>query len=168
MSDNIFINFIGKHFNDIKGKFQTQIRKLGFEFDHDVFYDTMLKCNTKFFDETALEEEMENYFWTAFKNNTMRELRYARNKNNEGEDTINEESLGTTEDDNENDDNIIEDYVKVSNMIIDEFGMDLYKLFSLHANGTQYKDLVPKDKINDIKYQFRKIRDYVRNNYKRK
>lgn len=161
---NTFIDFIGNHFDKLKGKFKTQIRKIGFEFDDDVFSDTILKCHNKFLSEKMLESEMENYFWTAFKTNTIRELRYSRNKNKVGEEMITDELLGST-DDEEND--IYEDYEKISNMIIDEFGMDLYKLFSLHANGIGYNQLAKTNDINELKYQFRKIREYIRKNYKK-
>lgn len=166
MSNNVFLNFVGKHFNELKGKFTTQIRKIGFDFNHDVFYDTMLKCNDKITDTNTLDEEMENYFWIAFKNNTMREFNYSRNKLTEGEEAITDEVLGTTEDDVYTDFSY-SDYENVSKMIIKEFGVDLYKLFALHANGTEYKDLVKESEVNDLKYKFRKIRDYVRKNYQK-
>lgn len=167
MKNNKFIEFVGEHLNVLKGKFATQIRKLGYDFDEDIFSDTIVKCNEKFFDDEALENEMENYFWASFKNNTMRELNYYWSRNKVSDENITDEVMGSTEDDNIKED-VYEEYIIVSNMIIKEFGIQLYKLFSLHANGTEYDELIRESNIKDLKYQFRKIREYVRKNYKRK
>lgn len=163
-NNNTFINVIGKHFNEIKTKFMKQIQSLGFTFDNDVFSDTMIKCNDKYTKKNATDEEMINYFWGAFKMNTLREFNYSRNK-------YREDISAVTENDDIEDvtDNIYyeDDYEKVSNMIIDEFGLDLYKLFCLHANGMKYKDLVKTIDPRELHYKFKQIREYVRKNYKR-
>lgn len=87
----------------------------------------------------------------------MRELYYSKNKL-KSELTIDIK-------DEINDINQI-DFDKVSQLIIDEFGCELYQLFALHANGTSYEELSKLTDIDNIKYKFRCIRKFVRENYK--
>lgn len=157
--DNVFLTVIAKHLDEITKKFTAQIKKIGLTFDNDVFYDTMLKCNSKYKKNESTDDEMINYFWGAFKMNTMREINYSRNKKRE--------NISALTDDIEDEVYYEDDYEKISKMIIEKFGLDLYKLFSLHANGMKYKDLVKTIDKKELHYKFKQIREYVRENYQR-
>lgn len=99
------------------------------------------------------------YFWTAFKNNTLRDLKYSRNKlrSDFPEDIVDEIDFET----------ITEDFEKISKMIILEFGEELFEYFVLHTNGMSYEKLYKLSNIDNLKYKFRRIRDYVRKNFSR-
>lgn len=154
--DNSFMESISNHFNSIKEDFRCKITRIGLSFNEDIFSDTIIKCNNNLKDRKCNQNDMISYFWQAFKNNTLRELYYSRNK------LTDELSIDIKDDIQEN--NLI-DFDRVSKMIIDEFGCDLYQLFVLHANGTSYEELDKLTDIHNLKYKFRCIRKYVRENY---
>lgn len=152
-----FMESISEQFNSIKEDFKCKIKRIGLSFDEDIFSDTIIKCNNNLKDRKCNKKDMISYFWQAFKNNTLRELYYSRNKLR-GELTID------IKDEPYNIEEI--DFDKVSQMIIDEYGCELYQLFALHANGTSYEELSKLTDINNVKYKFRCIRKYIRDNYK--
>lgn len=156
-SCNNFMESISKQFNNIREDFKCKIKRIGLSFDDDIFSDTIIKCNNNLKDRHFTQKDMISYFWQAFKNNTLRELYYSKNKL-KSELTIDIK-------DEINDINQI-DFDKVSQLIIDEFGCELYQLFALHANGTSYEELSKLTDIDNIKYKFRCIRKFVRENYK--
>ena len=98
------------------------------------------------------------YFWMAFKNNTLREIGYIRNNTT---DQIPEDII------DEYDDEKIDLFDVVTKLIIDEFGEEIYQLFSLHANGMTYEELYKITKKENLKYIFRKVREYVRGKIKK-
>lgn len=151
-----FLDFIAKNLRSLIKSFKEKIAKSGLNFDEDVFSETMLKCNEKLKGKNLPDEEMASYFWVAFKLNTLRELKYLRNNTTDIiPDSSNEENLPFNE----------EKFEKVSNIIIKHFGERLYTLFAMHANGMSYNELGKITDVNKLKYQFRKIRDYVRTHY---
>lgn len=155
MATNRFMEMIGVNFDKIKSIFQSKIGKSGYLFDEDVFLDTIIKCNQKLSAETFEDRQFIAYLWTAFKNNTLRELNYFRNK---GDDVFPEDLLIEPEDKTL--------FYEVSKLIIDNFGEAIYKLFLLHANGATYEDLDKISDIPDLKNKFRKVREFVREELK--
>lgn len=159
MDKNRFMFFLSKNFQEIKENFKRQITALGFVFDDDVFSETIIKCNEKIDEkyQNLNDDEMINYFWQAFRINTMRELKYLRNNTTDTFPVL-----------YENEETSYEKFENVSEMIISRFGEDLYNLFMLHANGMSYKELGKISDIKNLKYQFRCVREYVRENYPNK
>lgn len=151
MAEDDFMCKIGENFEKIKKTFKNMIKKQGYDFNEDVFMDTIIKCDNKLKGKNLKYDEIIKYLWMAFKNNTLRELNYFRNNST---DVFPENLL------EEPKDNTL--FYKVSRIIIDEFGVDMYKAFILHANGVTYNELDNMYDIPDIKYVFRKIREYVR------
>lgn len=80
-----FIQHINDHYDELKWKFYKFCKEKHYDFDLDIFSDTILKCyetitkNGKLADTT--NQGIENYFFRAFKNNIMNEKRYSRCKN---------------------------------------------------------------------------------------
>lgn len=157
-SNNIFMETISPYFDELETICRERANKMNLMFDEDVFLNTIEQCNKKITEKLSKEDTIK-YFWTAFKNNTYRELLYARNKYT---DELNED-MDIIEDDYD----AHEDFNNVSKMIINKFGDKLYQLFALHANGKPYKELQKLTTISNLKYKFRCIRDYIRKNYKR-
>lgn len=156
-STNNFMDSISKQFNNIKEDFKCKIKRIGLSFDEDIFSDTIIKCNNNLKNRNCNQKDMILYFWQAFKNNTLRELYYSRNK-------LRDELTIDIKDDIYDIELI--DFDKVSQMIIDEYGCELYQLFALHANGTSYEELSKLTDIPNVKYKFRCIRKYILDNYK--
>ena len=153
-----FLTYVANNFKTIKNKFELQIKRVGLSFDEDIFSDTILKCNEKLKESNINDKEMLYYFWMAFKNNTLREIGYIRN-NTTGQ--IPEDII------DEYDDEKIDLFDVVTKLIIDEFGEEIYQLFSLHANGMTYEELYKITKKENLKYIFRKVREYVRGKIKK-
>lgn len=151
-----FLEYIGNNFDKVKNKFEEYITNMGHTFDEDVFSETLLKCDTKMKDKEITGSEMQSYFFMAFKNNTLREKKYARNNTTDKipENLLEEEPY---------DEEVIND---ITRLIIENFGTELYGLFLLHANGKKYKELEEMTTLKNLKYKFRKIREFVRKNYK--
>ena len=153
-----FLTYVANNFKTIKNKFELQIKRVGLSFDEDIFSDTILKCNEKLNESNINDKEMLYYFWMAFKNNTLREIGYIRNNTT---DQIPEDII------DEYDDEKIDLFDVVTKLIIDEFGEEIYQLFSLHANGMTYEELYKITKKENLKYIFRKVREYVRGKIKK-
>lgn len=151
-----FLVYIANNFNDVKHKFEVGIERVGLAFDEDIFSDTLIKCNEKLKETNINNNEMIYYFWMAFKNNTLREVGYLRNHTTDEipEDIIDEEY---------NEKNTFE---QVTKLIINEFGEEIYQLFSLHANGMTYEELYKITNLENLKYTFRRVREYVRKQIK--
>lgn len=153
-----FLTYVANNFKTIKNKFELQIKRVGLSFDEDIFSDTILKCNEKLKESNINDKEMLYYFWMAFKNNTLREIGYIRNNTT---DQIPEDII------DEYDDEKIDLFDVVTKLIIEEFGEEIYQLFSLHANGMTYEELYKITKKENLKYIFRKVREYVRGKIKK-
>lgn len=153
---NGFLNTIANKFKNVKDDFMCNIMRLGFAFDYDVFSDTLVRCNEKLVRDDLCENDMLSYFWRAFKNNTLRELGYTRNKTT---DQIPERI------DEQSENNPCERLNEVKGIIVKKFGEELYRLFVLHTNGASYDELKDMTNNNKLKYSFRRIREFVRQRY---
>lgn len=153
--NNEFMETIAPHFDDIKKKFKKNIEKMNLEFNEDIFSQTIENCNKKL--HNVSEDDAVKYLWKAFRNNTLRELQYLKNKN-----TINKILDDVIQTDYE----VNEDFNEISKLIINKFGDELYQLFALHANGKPYRELEKMSIIRNLKYKFRRIREYVKKHYK--
>lgn len=150
------LSYISKIFSSIKEKFNINITKQGLVFNEDIFADTLLKCDEKLSNiENITDEEMIHYFWVAFKNNTLRDLKYLRNATTD--------KIPDVEDEEYTEDNDL--FNNISRDIITKYGRDLYNLFLLHANGMTYEELYNISNIENLKYKFRKIRESIRGKY---
>lgn len=83
----IFINYINNHYEELYGRFKAFCLDKKYEFDEDIFQDTILKCY-KLIERKGLEDisnkGIENYFFMSFKQNLQREKQYARNQKRDG------------------------------------------------------------------------------------
>lgn len=93
----LFLNYINNHYNELKNKYWKFCQEKQYEWDEDIFSDTILKCYECIEKKGELKDKsnygIESYFFKAFKNNIMNEQRYSRNKKrdrNINSDTIND------------------------------------------------------------------------------
>lgn len=77
-----FLHYIANHYNELKQRFQAFCQNKHFDWDEDIFSDTILKCS-EVIGKKGLEDKsdvgIENYFFKAFKTNIQREKQYSRN-----------------------------------------------------------------------------------------
>lgn len=78
-----FMECVGAHYNRLKDKFQRYCKNQHYQFDEDVFDDTIVKVydliGKKGLNDLS-PEGIENYLFMAFKQNTKREKVYYRNR----------------------------------------------------------------------------------------
>lgn len=79
----IFINYINDHYQELYNRFKAFCLDKNYEFDEDIFQDTILKCynliKRKGLEDIS-DKGIENYFFMSFKQNLQRETQYARNQ----------------------------------------------------------------------------------------
>lgn len=98
MTDHrLYLNYINDHYNELKFKYYNFCKLQHYDWDEDVFSDTILKCYESIEKKGKLNDTtpygMESYTFLAFKNNIRNEQRYCRNKNrdkNISSDNIND------------------------------------------------------------------------------
>ena len=95
--ETLFLNYINSHYNELKRKYFKFCQEKQYEFDADIFSDTILKCYDCIVKKGGLKDKsahgIESYFFIAFRNNIMNEQRYSRNKKrdrNINSDSIND------------------------------------------------------------------------------
>ncbi len=94
---DIFLEHIAKHYNELKAKYKTFCGLNNYAWDEDIFSDTILKCYDAISKKGCLNDKtdqgIQNYFFISFKLNCKREGQYARNQKrdlNITSDNINE------------------------------------------------------------------------------
>ena len=78
--ENIFFHNVEPRFKNFKNKMKILSKKNNIIFNEDVFMDTLIKCSNTFSNKNATNEEIDNYFWVAFKQNNF--SNFSRNKFN--------------------------------------------------------------------------------------
>ena len=79
----LFLNYISDNYKDLYFKYRQFCKEKQYEWDEDIFQDTIIKCfdtitkNGKLKDPSP--QGIENYFFISFKTNLKREKQYARN-----------------------------------------------------------------------------------------
>ena len=93
----LFLLYINDNYNKLKNKYWKFCQEKQYDFDEDIFSDTIIKCYDCIKKKGELKDKssygIESYFFKAFKNNIMNEKRYSRNKKrdrNINSDTIND------------------------------------------------------------------------------
>lgn len=79
----LFLNYISDNYKDLYFKYRQFCKEKQYEWDEDIFQDTILKCNDTITKNGKLKDTspqgIENYFFISFKTNLKREKQYARN-----------------------------------------------------------------------------------------
>ena len=81
---DLFINYISEHYDELKAKYRTFCGLNGYNWDEDIYSDTILKCYDaiakKGYLNDTTSQGIENYMFISFKLNVKREGQYARNQ----------------------------------------------------------------------------------------
>ena len=159
---NIFFDNVAPRFDSFKKEIKKLAKKNGIEFDEDVFMDTILKCGTSFSNLNNTNEDINLYFWKAYKQNS-----YSNFTRNKFKSTVDIDNIG---------DNIIDECYnnyeidEIVNLIKTEvkekFGNNIYKAWILHVcEGLSYKELQNNGFENlNLHNDFRQIKRYILNN----
>lgn len=151
-----YLNQISLHYEEIKKSFQANMSKLKMKFDEDIFQDTLIKCSETYKDDVSDIKKIKAYFWTAFKTNTINcNQRRKRVEDIDATpvDIIDEEYMEE-----------IDEFVEIAkDALYGEFGEEITDLWLRHVTkDEEYEDLAKESGINNIHYQFKKIRKYIR------
>lgn len=159
---NTFVRNIEPRFNSFKKKIEKLAKKNNITFDEDVFMDTILHCMKTFPEKNATNDDVDTYFWIAFKQNTF--STFTRNK---FKDIINLDNFA----DNTDIDIIDEEYNSDIDKIIDliksevrsEFGEKIYEAWILHiCKNCSYAELesIGYEGLN-LHNEFRQIKRHI-------
>ena len=153
-------DILQKRFYEIQFNFKKASKKYDIKFNEDIFIDTYIKCNERLNNKDMNEEQIRQYFWVSFLNNTKKS--YRNNKR-----TINIDDYEGVLDviDEPYDDRRIKVFDIITKYVENKFPND-YKLWYLHfAENKSYDELINMG-YDDINFHnvFRNINNSIKNN----
>lgn len=152
-----FLTMVGKEINKIKNCFRKGLTKYNAVFDEDIFSDTMLKCYDKLQGTKITNDIAMRYFWISFKNNTLK----INDRDRNHFDVVPYVSGDTIDEPYDNRYDIL--FEIINDCVATEFGAQIAGLWKKHVlEGSTYEELQKDCKIDNLHYQFRKIRDFIR------
>ena len=173
-----FINHISSHYEELQCKFKEYCRLNNYQWDWDIFQDTIVKCHELIGKRGLLNKTpygIESYFFVSFRNNVRREKQYARNvkrdlnysSENIGrayEDWYNANKLTTR-------DKIISDLWKdyatlyIMTRVEQNFNPEYFYLYRLKTLGLMtYKQIREKTNIKSARKKILEVSDWVKHN----
>lgn len=173
-----FINHISSHYEELQCKFKEYCRLNNYQWDWDIFQDTIVKCHELIGKKGLLNKTpygIESYFFVSFRNNVRREKQYARNvkrdlnysSENIGrayEDWYNANKLTTR-------DKIISDLWKdyatlyIMTRVEQNFNPEYFYLYRLKTLGLMtYKQIREKTNIKSARKKILEVSDWVKHN----
>ena len=183
MSDkDKFMHYINDHYNHLKYKYINFCREKGYQWDEDIFSDTILKCyeaiNKKGKLEDTTDQGIQNYFFISFKLNLKREGQYARNQKrdrNIDSDSINELYESWYNDNNVSamekiKSDLFKDFsiLYIMTLVEDHFDQEHFYLFKLKTLGNlTYKQLQDKTKIKASRQKVINVKNFLKENVKK-
>lgn len=118
----LFLQHIGKYYEQLKKKYKTFAQLNDYKWDEDVFQDTIVKCHDTIQKQGYLKDStpkgIEGYFFLSLRNNLKREGQYSRNK----------KRVDKEDDDIMRD---LEDYLTGESSVQDKIKNDFYKDFTV-------------------------------------
>ena len=155
-----FFDNVGPRFDSFKKNIMrcSNINKI--PFNEDIFMDTYLKCCNTLKGKDMTEEQIIQYYWTSYVNNTKKE--YRKLKYNSNEDDM-EEAFGII--DEPYDDRRFKVYDIIISYVKENFPKE-YKMWYLHfAENKSYNELIEMGYTNiNFHNIFRNINNHVKNN----
>lgn len=173
-----FINHISSHYEELQCKFKEYCRLNNYQWDWDIFQDTIVKCHELIGKRGLLNKTpygIESYFFVSFRNNVRREKQYARNvkrdlnysSENIGrayEDWYNANKLTTR-------DKIISDLWKdyatlyIMTRVEQNFNPEYFYLFKLKTLSLMtYKQIREKTNIKSARKKILEVSTWVKEN----
>ena len=157
---NTFIHNIESRFNSFKKKIEKLSKKNNITFDEDVFMDTVIHCSETFPSKNATNEDIDTYFWVAFKQNTFSTFTRNKFRNSVNLDNF-ADDIDIIDEEYNNDIDKIVDLIK--NEVRNEFGDKIYEAWILHiCRNYTYEELESNgyEGLN-LHNEFRQIKRYI-------
>lgn len=170
----LFLKEIAPLISQYEMKWRKYFAEIGLAFDIDILNDTILKC----YDTIARlgckdgQKESMNYLFKAFKQNSIRELQYARNKYREIVDDV--EALGDQFESRQTDYKIAKDLwiefqfnylLREVELMFDKKDFYLFKL--KYVLQLPDEDIAKKTKNTNWKKDLKEITKYLKTNVKK-
>lgn len=170
----LFLKEIAPLISQYEMKWRKYFAEIGLAFDIDILNDTILKC----YDTIARlgckdgQKESMNYLFKAFKQNSIRELQYARNKYREIVDDV--EALGDQFESRQTDYKIAKDlWIEFQfNYLLREVELmfdkkDFYLFKSKYVLQLSDEEIAKKTKNTNWKKDLKEITKYLKTNVKK-
>ena len=176
----LFINYINDHYNALKHKYRRFCIEKQYDWDEDIFSDTILSCYTAIEKKGSLNDKtnqgIENYFFRSFKQNLQREKQYCRvskrdmNYNSDNINDVCEEWY------NENNSpaktKLLNDLWKdfatlyILTKVEDNFDAEHFRLFKLKylVPSMTYKKLQEKTQAKKCRQKVVDVKNWIRDN----
>ena len=183
MSDtDIFMHYINDNYNHLKYKYINFCKEHNYQWDEDIFQDTILKCYEAIAKKGKLNDTtdygIEAYFFISFKLNLKRDKMYARNQKrdrNVDSDSINELYESWFNDNNISAmDKVKSDLFKdfsilyIMAVVEDNFDQEDFYLFRIKTLGNlTYKQLQDKTKIKASRQKVINVKNFLKENVKK-
>lgn len=167
-STNIFFSNVEPRFNSFRKKIIKLSKQNQIEFDEDVFMDTIIRCSETFNIIDASNDDIDTYFWVAYKQNCF--SKFNRDKFKDTVDLDDYKSDLIDEDYNADIDTIVD---LIKSEVKNEFGDYIYDAWYLHTcEGYSYTELIKNgyeglnlhNEVRQIKRHI--LNKYVKNNKK--
>ena len=176
----LFINYINDHYQTLKNKYRRFCIEKQYDWDEDIFSDTILSCYTAIEKKGSLNDKtnqgIENYFFRSFKQNLQREKQYCRvskrdmNYNSDNINEVYEEWY------NENNSpaktKLLNDLWKdfatlyILTKVEDNFDAEHFRLFRLKylVPSMTYKKLQEKTQAKKCRQKVVDVKNWIRDN----
>lgn len=176
----LFINYINDHYQTLKNKYRRFCIEKQYDWDEDIFSDTILSCYTAIEKKGSLNDKtsqgIENYFFRSFKQNLQREKQYCRvskrdmNYNSDNINDVYEEWY------NENNSpaktKLLNDLWKdfatlyILTKVEDNFDAEHFRLFRLKylVPSMTYKKLQEKTQAKKCRQKVVDVKNWIRDN----
>lgn len=176
---DLFLNYISNHYNELKYKYLNFCREHNYQWDEDIFSDTILKCYEAIRKKGKLNDTtpqgIENYFFIAFKLNIKREGQYARN--NKRDRNVTSDEINDTYEQWYNDNHIsamekvksdlFKDFsiLYIMMLVENNFDQEHFYLFRIKTlDNLTYKQLQERTKIKASRQKVITVKAWLREN----
>ena len=176
---DIFINYINDHYDTLKNKYRKFCYEKQYDWDEDIFSDTILSCYTAIERKGGLDDTspqgIENYYFRSFKTNIQREKQYCRVSKRDF--NYNSDNIFSLYEEWYNENNSPERIKLLSDLwcdfatlyiltkVEDNFDAEHFLLFRLkYLSKLTYKKLQEKTKAKKCRQKVVNVRAWIREN----
>lgn len=176
----LFLNYINDHYNVLKHKYRRFCIEKQYDWDEDIFSDTILSCYTAIEKKGSLNDKtsqgIENYFFRSFKQNIQREKQYCRVSKRDM--NYNSDNINEVYEDWYNENNspakvkLLNDLWKdfatlyILTKVEDNFDSEHFRLFRLKylVPSMTYKKLQEKTQAKKCRQKVVDVKNWIRDN----
>lgn len=158
---NVFFNKIEPRFKTFKNKIEKLSYKNNIGFDEDIFMDTILRCTEVFKNENATDNDIDNYFWKAYKQNMISNCTRDKFRN-----SVSLDKISSNNNDCVYSDDIDEIVEIIKKEVKENFGYKIFDAWLLHiCNGLTYGELECEYAGLNFHNEFRRIKRHIAQKY---